>query len=85
MKKKIQNLIKKIDDLSGFTKELYEKNKNEKNTKIFNENEEVGKIFSWGKLIYNDINDFDFNGDFGKILPRGECLNSFIHLDDNLW
>jgi len=72
-------ILKQLIDLSGFTEELYKIINNEKNTKEFKESENIGNIFARGKIINIDINHFDFDGDFGKILPRGECLNSYIH------
>ena len=72
-------ILKQLIDLSGFTEELYKIIDNEKNIKEFKESENIGNIFARGKIINIDINHFDFDGDFGKILPRGECLNSYIH------
>ena len=73
-------ILKHLIDLSWFTEELYIIIDNEKNIKEFKESENIGNIFARGKIInIIDINHFDFDGDFGKILPRGECLNSYIH------
>ena len=72
-------ILKQLFGLSGFTQELYELINCEKNIKEFIESENIGNIFARGKILNIDINHFDFDGDFGKILPRGECLNSFMH------
>jgi len=71
--------LKKLIDLSGFTKVLYEKINEEKNMKEFDVNEDIGKIFARGKILNIDLNHFNFGGDFGKILPRGVCLNAYMH------
>lgn len=70
--------LKNLIDLSEFTKSLYELINKEKNLKAFNLNEDIGKIFSRGKILNIDINYMDFNGDFGQLLPRGVCLNAYI-------
>jgi len=41
--------LKKLIDLSGFTKVLYEKINEEKNIKEFDINEDIGKIFARAK------------------------------------
>ena len=72
-------ILKQLISLSGFTKVLYEIINNEKDINEFKENENVGKIFTRGKILNLDINHCYFDGDFCKILPRGECLNSYMH------
>ena len=70
--------LKQLIGLSGFTEELYKLINNEKNIKEFIENENIGKIFVRENIINSDFNHFNNDGDLGKILPRGECLNSYM-------
>lgn len=69
---KIKNLI----ELSNFTKYLYQQIDKEKDIEDFNSEIGVGHIFTSGKILDLDPEKIDFDGDFGKILPRGICLNA---------
>ena len=77
--KALEITLKKLIDLSVFTKILYEILNKEKNIKEFDVNEDIGQIFARGKILKIDINHIDFDGDFGKILPRRVCLNAYMH------
>ena len=69
---KIEDLI----HLNNFTEYLHKLLEKEKDIEPFCLNIGVGNIFSNGKILNLKPDQIDLNCDFGKILPRGICLNA---------
>ena len=68
--------MKDLINLNNFTKDLYQLIDKEEDIEDFKSEIGVGHIFSSGKILDLVPEKINFDGDFGKILPRGICLNS---------
>ena len=69
--------IEELFNLNSFTHCLYKIINQEKEIQRFIPSIGVGNLFCSGKILNFETDKIIFDGDFGKIIPRGLCFNSF--------